>query len=77
MQAKPVTMTELYNRQAIRRVNTQTENFERPLDANHDEPDYLDTDIPPRWRVSDRANRERLKDYMRRLSVALNAEPVV
>ena len=76
MQAQPVTKTELYNRQAIRRMDTQTENFERPLSADSDEPDYLDTDIPPRWRVSDRANRERLKDYMRRLNTALNAEPV-
>ena len=77
MQAQPVTKTELYARQTIRRIDTQTANLERPLRAEHNEPDYIDTDIPPTWRVGDADNRERLKRYMRRLSTALNSEAVV
>ena len=77
MQAQPVTKTELYARQTMRRIDTQTANFERPLRAEHNEPDYIDTDIPPTWRVGDADNRERLKRYMRRLSTALNSEAVV
>ena len=77
MQAQPVTKTELYARQTARRVATKTANLERPLHAEHNEPDYIDTDIPPTWRVCDADNRERLKRYMRRLSTALNSEAVV
>ena len=77
MQAQPVTKTELYARQTIRRIDAQTANLESPLRAEHNEPDYIDTDIPPTWRVGDADNRERLKRYMRRLSTALNSEAVV
>ena len=77
MQAQPATKTELYVRQTARRVATQTANLDQPLRAEQSEPDYIDTDIPPAWRVGDADNRERLKRYMRRLSTALNSEAVV
>ena len=77
MQAQPATKTELYARQKSRRIATKTANLDHPLRAEHNESDYIDTDIPPTWRVGDADNRERLKRYMRRLSTALNSEAVV